>query len=58
MKNEQIMFKNCASIPNCISEIITQIDNTKDLEVVIPMRNSIEYISKLSGTIRNLISIL
>ena len=41
--NIQLVFKNCAPFTNCISEIHnTQIDNAKDIDVVIPMYNLIE----------------
>ena len=54
--NKQIMFKNCAPFTNCISEINnTQIDNAKDLDVVMPMYNLVEYsenYSKTSGTLK------
>ena len=41
--NIQLVFKNCAPFTNCISEIHnTQIDNGKDIDVVIPMYNLIE----------------
>ena len=37
-------FKNCAPFTNCISEINnTQIDNAKDIDIVMPMYNLIEY---------------
>ena len=36
-------FKNCALFTNCISEINnTQIDNVKDIDIVMPMYNLIE----------------
>ena len=42
--NKKVIFKNCASFTNCISEINkTQVDNTKDLNIVMPMYNLIEY---------------
>ena len=42
--NKQAIFKNCAPFTDCITEIInTQVGNTKDLDVVIPMYNLIEY---------------
>ena len=42
--NKKVIFKNCASFTNCISEINkTQEDNTKDLNIVMPMYNLIEY---------------
>ena len=50
-----VMFKNCAPFTNCISQINnTQIDNAKDLDVVMPMYNLTEYsntYSKTSGTL-------
>ena len=37
-------FKNCAPFINCISEINnTQVDNAKDIDIVMPMYNLIEY---------------
>ena len=42
--NKKVIFKNCAPFTNCISEInITQIDNAKDNDIVMPMYNLIEY---------------
>ena len=42
--NKKVIFKNCAPFTNCISEINnTQIDNAKDITIVIPMYNLIEY---------------
>ena len=42
--NRKVIFKNCAPCTNCISEINnTQIDNAKDINIVIPMYNLIEY---------------
>ena len=39
-----IIFKNCAPFTNCISEINNiQIDNAKDIDIVTPMYNLIEY---------------
>ena len=39
----QIIFKNCAEFTNYMSEINnTQIDNAKDINVVMPMYNLIE----------------
>ena len=43
-KDKGASFKNCAPFINCISEInITQIDNAKDINIVMPMYNIIEY---------------
>ena len=40
--NKKVIFKNYAPFTNCISEINnTQIDNTKDLDIVMPMYNLI-----------------
>ena len=42
--NKKVIFKNCAPFTNCISEINnTQIDNAKDIDIVMPMYNLIEY---------------
>ena len=39
-----VIFKNCASFVECISEINnTRADNAKDLDVLISMYNLIEY---------------
>ena len=48
-------FKNCASFTNCISEINnTQIDNAKDIDIVMSMYNLTEYsdnYAKTSGSL-------
>ena len=45
-KNIQEVFKNCTPFTNCISGINkTQIDNAKDIDVVMPMYNLIDYSS-------------
>ena len=42
--NKKVIFKNCALCTNCISEINnTQVDNAKDIDIVMPMYNLIEY---------------
>ena len=42
--NKKVIFKNCASFINCISEINnTQIGNAKDIDIVMPRYNLIEY---------------
>ena len=42
--NKKVIFKICAPFTNCISEINnTQIDNAKDIDIVMPMYNVIEY---------------
>ena len=42
--NKKVIFKDCAPFTNCISEINnTQIGNAKDIDIVMPMYNLIEY---------------
>ena len=49
--NKKVIFKNCVSFTNCISEINNvQIDNAKDIDIVIPMYNLIEYSDNYSKT--------
>ena len=54
-KKKQVIFKSYALYTDCISEINnTQIDNSKDLDVVIPMYNWIDYsdnYAKISGSL-------
>ena len=54
-RNKWVIFKNCAPFTDCISAInITQIDNVKYVDVVMPMYNLIEYsdsYSKTSGSL-------
>ena len=53
--NKKVIFKNCASFTNCLSEINnTQVDNAKDIDILIPMYNLIEYshnYAKTSGSL-------
>ena len=50
-KNIQVVFQNCAPFTYCIREINnTQIDNAKDIDVVIPMYNLKEYDDNYSQT--------
>ena len=49
--NKKVAFKNCAPFTNCISEINnTQIDNAKDIDIVMPMYNLIEYSDNYAKT--------
>ena len=49
--NKKVIFKNCAPFTNCISEINnTQIDNAKDIDIVTPMYNLIEYSDNYAKT--------
>ena len=42
--DKKVIIKNCAPFTNCISEINnTQIDNAKDIDIVMSMYNLIEY---------------
>ena len=53
--NKKVIFKNCAPFTNCISEINnTQIDNTKDIDIVMPMYNLIEYSDNYAKTTESL----
>ena len=53
--DKKVIFKNCDRFTNCISEINnTQIDNAKDIDIIMPMYNLIEYsdnYSKTSGSL-------
>ena len=43
-RDKGVAFKNCAPFINCISEINnTQVDNAKDIDIIMPMYNLIEY---------------
>ena len=49
--NKKVIFKNCAPFTNCISEINnTQINNAKDIDIVMPMYNLIEYSDNYAKT--------
>ena len=44
-------FKNCATFTNYISEINnTQVDNAKDIDIVMPLYNLIEYSDNYAKT--------
>ena len=49
--NKKAIFKNCAPFTNCISEINnTQIDDAKDIDIVMPMYNLIKYSDNYAKT--------
>ena len=49
--NKKVIFKICAPFTNCISEINnTQIDDAKDIDIVMPMYNLIEYSDNYAKT--------
>ena len=54
-RDKGVTFKNCAPFTKCISRINnTDIDNAKDIDIVMPMYNVIEYsdnYSKTSGSL-------
>ena len=50
-RNKKVIFKNCAPFDNCIVKINnTEIDYAKDIDVVMPLYNLIEYSSNYSKT--------
>ena len=53
--NKKVIFKNCAQFTDCISKVNnTQVDNAKDIDIVMLMYNLIEYsdnYSKKSGSL-------
>ena len=47
----KVIFRNCAPFTNCISEINnTQVDNAKEIDIVISMYNLIEHSDSYSET--------
>ena len=49
--NKKVICKNCAPFTNCISEINnTQIDNAKNIDIVMSMYNLIEYSDNYAKT--------
>ena len=54
-KNKGVIFKNCAPFVKCVSRINnTGIDNAKDIDIVMPVYNLIDYsdnYSKTSGSL-------
>ena len=54
-RDKGVAFKNCTPFTNCISEINnTHIDNAKDIYIVMPMYNLIEYSNNYAKTTENL----
>ena len=54
-RDKGVAFRIWASFTNCISEINnTQVDNTKDIDIVMPMYNLIEYNDNYAKTSGNL----
>ena len=51
--NKKVIFKNCAPFANCISEINnTKVFNAKDLDIVMPMYNLIEYLEVCDNIVK------
>ena len=54
-RDKGVVFKKCAPFINCISEIDnTQVENAKDIDIVMPMYNLIEYSDNYARTSRSL----
>ena len=54
-RDEGVAFKNCVPFTNCISEINnTQVDNAKDIDIIMPMYNLIEYSDNYAKTTESL----
>ena len=53
--HKKVIFKNCTPFTNCISEINNiDLDNAKDIDIVMPMYNLIEYSDNYSKTSESL----
>ena len=54
-RNKGVIFKYCVSFSECVSNLnVSQIHNAKDIDVVMPMNNLIEYSDIYSKTLGNL----
>ena len=54
-RDKGVIFKNCAPFINCKTEINnTEIDNAKDIDIVMPMYNLLEYSDNYLKTSRSL----
>ena len=50
-RDKGVAFKNCALFTNCISEINNmQVDNAKDIDIVMPTYNLIQYSDNYAKT--------
>ena len=53
--DKKVIFKNCAPFTNCMGEINNiQADNAKDIDIVMPMYNLIEYSDNYAKTSESL----
>ena len=58
-RDKEVIFKNCAPFINCKTELNnTEIDNAKDVDIVMPVYNLIEYSDNYSKSIWNFMAIL
>ena len=49
--NKKVIFKSCAPFTNCIRKIDnTQVDNAKDIDILMSIYNLIEYSDNYSKT--------
>ena len=52
--NKKVIFKNCDPFTNCISEINnTEKDNAKNIDVIIPLYDLLEYTQAYEKTSRS-----
>ena len=43
--DKKVIFKNCTPFINCVSEINnTQVDNVKDIDIVMPIKNVLKFV--------------
>ena len=57
-RDKGVIFKTCAPFINCMSEINNmQIDNAKDIDIVMPMYNLIEYSNNYAKKTRKFMAI-
>ena len=55
INNKQVILKNSTPFINCITEMNnTQVDNAKELDIVMPIYNLIEHYDNYSRTIGSL----
>ena len=53
--NKKLIFKDCSPFTDCTRQINnTKVDNAKDINIVMPMYNLIEYCDNYSKTYRRL----
>ena len=54
--NTRVTYKNCAPFTNCITQINDgHVDNTNNLDALMPMYNLIEYSDNYSDTLGSLL---